>query len=113
MAKAGTKPGRKVEDISDAILTEWFRVMPASRELTEADILSMDMSSLTAAFNNVLADNLKCRAIIDGDGTTTKPLLFVVPRPPVLTLEDLEDYVANHTDFRRGMGTAMLFGCGR
>jgi hypothetical protein len=66
----------------------------------------MDANALTSAFNDIL--DAPCEAVIDGD-----PIKIVVPLPPVKTRKQLQTYIANNTDFLVGMGTAVIFGCGK
>ena len=113
MARARARPDRNLTEIADAILAEWYRVMPPTGQITEADIQRMDMASLSAAFTAVVEEGMVCRALLDGDGSAAKPLLIVVPRPPAKTRDELDQYVRRNQDFRSGMGAAVLFACGR
>jgi len=103
MARARPKPNRRLTEIADAILAEWYRVLPP---VSGGTILTMDMDALTAAFNEVL--DTPCQAIPDGD-----PIKIVVPLPPVDSRAKLNAYIAQNDDFLVGMGAAVIFGCGK
>jgi len=104
MARARPKPNRRLTEIADAILAEWYRVLPD----TSGTPLTMDMDALTAAFNEVL--DTPCQAIPDEVG---KPIKIVVPLPPVDSRAKLNTYIAQNDDFLVGMGAAVIFGCGK
>ncbi|ESY10527.1 hypothetical protein NKI46_29425 [Mesorhizobium sp. M0615] len=105
MARARAKRNRQQTEIAQAIIAEWFRVLPES----SGSIGAMDEYSLTAAFNDIL--DRPALAIID-DPTVVK---IVVPLPPagIATRDQLRDYLARNQDFVAGMSAAALFGCGR
>ncbi|MGO4438276.1 hypothetical protein [Rhizobium sp. RAF56] len=110
MARGRIKSGRQSTEIADAILAEWYRILPPANAPGAA--AQMDANALTAAFNSVLDPSDKCQVILDEPG---KPIKIVVPLPPagVKTKEDLLGYIQKNDDFRQGMGAAVLFGCGR
>jgi hypothetical protein len=107
MARARVKHGRKLADITQAIVAEWYRVLPDAQG---EEILPMDEYALTAAFNAILDQD--CVAVLDAkDG----PIHIAVPFPPsnVDTRDKLMIYLDKNHDFWEGMGAAVLFGCGR
>jgi hypothetical protein len=112
MARGRVRPDRNSKEISDAILAEWYRVLPndPGSGKTPPPPLEMDDMALTAAFNLVLDDQSKCQVVLD---EPDKPIKVVVPLPPVATREKLVEYIENNVDFQQGMGVAILFGCGR
>lgn len=112
VARARVKADRRNTDIADAIIAEWYRILPdAPISQADLDLRSMDANSLTAAFNQIIEGN-RCQAVLD---EANKPLIIAVPRfpPEVTTRKQLLDYLAKNDDFRQGMGAAVLFGCGR
>lgn len=104
MARARVKTDRRITDIADVIISEWFRILPASSGAP----LPMDKNSLQAAFNQIL--DAPCEVILDVEG---QPIKIVVPVPPAASRTALIQYLDNNKDFQQGMGVAMLFGCGR
>jgi hypothetical protein len=108
MARARVKRDRKNTDIADAIIAEWYRILP---DPNETSTRTMDANALTAAFNRII-DNQRCQAILD---EKDKPIKIVVPLPPpqVTNREQLLNYLMENDDFRQGMAAAVLFGCGR
>ena len=110
MARARVRANRTARDLSDVILAEWYRVLPPAS--VGGDPLPMDANALTGAFNQILDPMDQCQVILD---VKSEPLRIVAPLPPhnVRTREDLEAYLERNSDFRQGMGLAMLFGCGR
>ena len=110
MARGRIKQGRYSTEIADAILAEWYRILPPASAPGAA--VQMDANSLTAAINSILDPADRCQVILDEPG---QPIKIVVPLPPstVTTREQLVDYIKNNDDFRQGMGAAVLFGCGR
>jgi len=72
----------------------------------------MDRFALSAAFSDIVDSNTGVEAVLDEAG---RPLKIVVPLPPhrVTSKEELRQYLENNGDFFVGMGTAVLFGCGR
>jgi hypothetical protein len=105
MARARAKRNRKLTEIADTILAEWYRVLP---ETSGPAPLQMDAFALTAAFNEIL--DTSCQAIVDEPG---QPIKIVVPLPPVDSRLSLDDYIRRNGDFAAGMGAAVIFGCGR
>jgi hypothetical protein len=105
MARARAKRGRKLTEIADTILAEWYRVLP---ETSGSAPLQMDVFALTAAFNEIL--DTQCLAVLDEVG---QPIKIVVPLPPVDTRAALDAYVQRNGDFAAGMGAAVIFGCGK
>jgi hypothetical protein len=105
MARAKAKHNRQQTEIAQAIIAEWFRVLPESSGAP----LEMDSYSLTAAFDDIL--DRPAKAIIDDENF----VVIVVPRPPagVTTKAQLKDYLTRNQDFVAGMSAAALFGCGR
>jgi hypothetical protein len=120
MARARIKRDKTAADLSDIILAEWFRLLDPTEPTTPAGkaaamarfVANADIDSLSAAFGKVL-DNAVCEAVIDGDGSVAAPVKIIVPRPPRLGQKELYDYLDSNSDFRAGMGAAILFGCGR
>jgi|ERR1700674_5689199 hypothetical protein len=108
MARARAKQDKNLSEIADVILAEWYRVLP---DIGSTAPLTMDSAALTAAFNQIL--NTPCIAVLDGAGTAADPLKIVVPQPPVRNRQLLDNYIKNNSDFRLGMGAAVIFGCGR
>jgi hypothetical protein len=111
MARGKVRPDRSAKEISNAIIAEWYRVLPnkpVSGPIPKP--LDMDALALTAAFNLVLDDDSRCQVVLEEEG---KPLKIVVPLPPVQTREELQKYIEKNVDFQQGMGVALLFGCGR
>ncbi|MGE0005116.1 MAG: hypothetical protein AB7S92_05950 [Parvibaculaceae bacterium] len=112
MARGKVRPDRSAKEISDAILAEWYRVLPEGPD-ANGDIpapLEMDKHALTAAFNLILDDSSRCQVILD---EKDKPIKVVVPFPPAKTRAELLKYIQENADFQQGMGVAILFGCGR
>ncbi|MER9432906.1 hypothetical protein [Mesorhizobium sp. M0408] len=105
MARAKAKRNRQQTEIAQAIIAEWFRVLPDST----GNIGTMDAFSLTAAFNDIL--DRPTKAIIDEAAVVN----IVVPLPPagVANRDQLREYLALNQDFVVGMSVAALFGCGR
>jgi hypothetical protein len=114
MARGRAKKGRRLSEISETIVAEWFRVLPE----TEGDTIErMDAFSLTAAFNDILekakdvdGNTLDWQAVPD---EPKKPFKIIVPLPPAKSKQGLVDYLEKNGDFIDGMGVAVLFGCGR
>lgn len=104
MARFGKKKETtNLEQIADLIIAEWFRVVPDG----PGDILEMDTNALTAALNNIL--DVPCQAVPD-----KKNLVHVViPYPPKTTRAELEEYLAENSQFKKKMTDATIFGCGR
>ncbi len=107
MARGKVRPGRVSSELADVIVGEWFRILP---DTADGSFKEMDLNAVTAAFNLILGDDSRCQAIPDEEG---KPIKIVVPLPPKKTRAELETYLKNNSDFRQGMGAAVLFGCGR
>ena len=105
MARARARPNKSLTEIADIILAEWYRVLP---DQPGGKQLTMDAYALTAAFNQVL--DRRCQAVLDEDG---QPIKIIVPLPPVETRAELDDYVRQNGDFRNGVGSALVFGCGK
>lgn len=105
MARARAKRNRQQTEIAQAIIAEWFRVLPE----TSGAPGTMDANSLTAAFNDILDKTAK--AIIDEENV----IVIVVPLPPagVTNRSQLREYLERNQDFVAGMSAAALFGCGR
>jgi hypothetical protein len=105
MARAKAKRNRQQTEIAQAIIAEWFRILPENTGTPG----EMDEYSLTAAFNDILDRTAK--AIIDEEDV----VVIVVPRPPagVTNRAELKDYLSRNQDFVVGMSSAALFGCGR
>src|SRR5947207_1330065 len=113
MARARAKPDRKLSEIAQVIVAEWYRVLSDNPD----KILKMDAAALSAAFNAILEDpepdpkkQKGFQAILDEENS---PLKIVVPLPPRKTRDELTTYLQNNGDFFAGMGAAVLFGCGR
>jgi len=115
MARALAQQGRQLSEIGDLFLAEWYRVLPDHSGSSPADPLTlggkMDLAALTAALNQILDAN--CEAILDGNGSATAKLKIVVPLPPVTDRQELKNYLKYNTDYARGMGAAVVFGCGK
>ena len=109
MARARAKKNRKLIEIAEVIAAEWYRVLP---EIAGDPIQTMDAFALSAAFNDIVDSATGVEAVLDEVG---KPLKIVVPLPPhkVRSKEELRQYLEDNGDFFVGMGTAVLFGCGR
>lgn len=113
MARAQAKRDRQLAEIADVIAAEWFRVLPEDPAGTAQ---AMDAAALTAAFNSILDVSPRHRglavAVLDVEN---EPLRIIVPLPPerVRSKGELQTYLTRNSDFRIGMGTAALFGCGR
>jgi hypothetical protein len=108
MARGKIKHDHRSTDIADAIIAEWYRILPPRG--SAAGPMTMDASALTAAFNQILGEP-RCQAVID----TADMINIAVPLPPkeVTSREELLDYLEKNDEFRQGMGSAVLFGCGR
>jgi hypothetical protein len=119
MARAKIRRNRRSTDIADAIVAEWYRILPEGPvDGVIPDPLPMDSNALTGAFNQIIAtvdeqgNDVRCQAVPDEFG---KPFKIAVPLPPreVTTRQQLLTYLEDNDDFRQGMGSAVLFGCGR
>lgn len=110
MARARAKRNRQQNEIAEAIVAEWFRVLPEVPN--GSPIPPVDLSSLTAAFNDVL--DVTCVAIA-GEVTLNNQevLRILVPKPPANSKTALREYLKDNRDFIPGMSAAVLFGCGR
>ena len=104
MARARPKPERRLTEIAHLIVSEWYRVLP---ENASEPMLQMDAHSLTAGLNQILDE--PCQAVLDEPGF----IKIVIPLPPVATRDELTDYLEDNGDFMVGMGSAVIFGCGR
>lgn len=104
MARARPRPDRRLTDIAHLIASEWYRVLP---EDPSEQPLDMDMLSLTAGLNQIL--DVTCEAIADEPGR----IKIVIPLPPAKSKAELTEYLENNGDFMVGMGSAVIFGCGR
>lgn len=104
MARARPRPERRLTEIAHLIVSEWYRVLP---EDSSGQMLEMDAHSLTAGLNQILDE--PCQAVIDEPGF----IKIVIPLPPVSTRAELTEYLDDNGDFMVGMGSAVIFGCGR
>jgi hypothetical protein len=117
MARARARKKRRLREIAEVIVAEWYRVLPDQSDIDQT-IKPMDKNSLTAALNNILDPNSlerhggQAEAVLDQENY---PLKVVVPLPPhgVGTKQQLDGYLEQNGDFFEGMGAASLFGCGR
>jgi hypothetical protein len=117
MARVRGRPTRQLTELSEVILAEWYRVLPAKKG---DPIAQMDKNALTAAFSEVIdlgdegliRHGNRVEAVIDEE---KRPLKLLVPLPPygITSKEELDDYLEANDDFKVGMAVAMLFGCGR
>jgi hypothetical protein len=117
MARGRARPGRRLTEISEVIVAEWFRVLP---DIPGDPITDMDQNSLTAAFSEIVNLNDPglsrhknlVEAVLD---KRDEPLKILVPLPPfgVTSKLQLQNYLEDNDDFIVGMATATLFGCGR
>lgn len=105
MARARPRRRRRLSEIGEVILAEWYRVLP---EKSGDPVLPMDPNALSAAFNNIV--EAKCIAVLDNEPGFTK---ILVPWPPATSRDELDEYMRKNSDFISGMGVAALFGCGR
>lgn len=105
MARFGKKnQDTDLEEIAEVIIAEWFRIVPQNAGGT---VLEMDTNALTAALRNIL--DVPCQAVPDKENLVH----VVIPYPPATNRADLEDYLANTSQFKQKMTQATLFGCGR
>ena len=106
MARARPKPERRLTEIAHLIVSEWYRVLPP-HDSGPQTIRDMDEHSLTAGLNEILDE--RCRAVLDEPGF----IKIIIPLPPVETKAELDAYLDDNGDFMVGMGSAVIFGCGR
>ena len=104
MARARPKANRRLSEVANLIIAEWYRVLP---ETATGPILPMDAHSLTAALNQVLDE--PCQAVLDEPSL----IKIAIPLPPATTKVGLDVYLQNNVDFVVGMSNATIFGCGR
>lgn len=120
MAKAEVRNGRSLQEIGQAIIAAWYKVLPEDENDPVGDI---DADELTTLFNQILKQ--PCRAIVDPKGG---PVNIAVPQPPegVKSRQSLIEYLedqapdqapacppAETEDFYTAFGQALLFGCGK
>jgi hypothetical protein len=111
MARARAKQNRQQNEIAEAIIAEWFRILPEVPPATPTSV-TIDYGSLTAAFNDIL--DVQCVAIAGEELMGTQEVIrILVPKPPANSQRGLRAYLQNNRDFVSGLSSAALFGCGR
>lgn len=110
MARARAKQNRQQNEIAEAIISEWFRVLPEVP--STSPIPAIDFGSLTAAFNDIL--DVQCVAVPGEEVIGGQEVIkILVPKPPANSQRGLRAYLQNNRDFVAGLSSAALFGCGR
>jgi hypothetical protein len=115
VARAQARQGHTKQEIGQAILAAWYKVLPEHEGDPIGDI---NADELTTLFNQIL--DTPCVAIVDPKGG---PINIAVPQPPdtVTSRQSLVEYLADFDpaeeapdpNYHSHISVALLFGCGK